>query len=553
MAERNTGETTSLGSTADLDLGEIIFSRMPMGIAILDREYCIQRYNPTWAEFSSRYAPPSSAPLEPGVNYFAHVPGSEPVVLPLYERALAGETIHITGMKLEAGGITSYWDVVLSPLIHDDEIIGILNVSVDATQRMHVQQNLEQRVIERTKELEHKRKIAESLRDIIGMINTKLPIDLFLERAVELAAKQLGAAGCILHHFDLANGFIHHQASYGMEGIYIMGEKRSISNLEPYGAHLYVQACLEGKPTYTNFPPLPQRVDLVQKDPVIPEEIKKGRVALREKFAGSFSVPLFIQGEVYGGLAFYYLEPQEFSEEQIDIGMSFAEQVSVAIQNAQLMDKLESAAIIVERNRLARDLHDAVTQTLFSSSLIADVLPKIWERDPEEGKRRLEELRLLTRGALSEMRTLLVELRPTALADTNLKDLIQHQVNAFYARTGVSVIFNPQFQQDPPPKVKEMCYRITQEAFNNIAKHANAAEVHVTLFCLADDVSLEIVDDGIGFNPDLGGTEGLGLGIMKERAENIGGRIEINSQVGKGTSLHITWSGKNNEEQTNER
>ena len=96
---------------------------------------------------------------------------------------------------------------------------------------------------------------------------------------------------------------------------------------------------------------------------------------------------------------------------------SIADQLSVAIENAYLFEKAEDVAIAAERNRLARELHDAVTQTLFSASLIADVLPRIWERDQEQGRARLEELRELTRGALAEMRTLLLELRPATLTE----------------------------------------------------------------------------------------------------------------------------------------
>jgi signal transduction histidine kinase len=548
MEASNTTDFPSQDSTLVNDLGNILFSRMPMGIAILDRDFRIQKYNPTWAEFSSRYAPSGSVPLAPGVSYFDHVTGTEQVLIPIFERVFRGEVIRQDSLRLESGGIITYWDVVLSPLSADEDVIGILMVSVDATERVLAQQNLEQRVIDRTKELDHRRQIAESLRDIIGMINTKLPIETFLDRAVELATHRLHASGCILHRFDLENQTIEHMASFGMEGIYQKGKKQSFTHLTPFGANEYVQACLQGKPTYSNYPPLPERVDIIQNDPTIPEDVKKGRVALRARFAGSFSVPLIIQDQVFGGMVFYYLENQAFTDEQIQIGMTFAEQVAVAIQNAQLLDRAEEAAIIAERNRLARDLHDAVTQTLFSSSLIADVLPIIWERNPEEGKRRLEELRLLTRGALSEMRTLLVELRPSALADTKLEDLIQHQVNAFIARTGVGVEFSPNCPEDPPPHVKEMCYRITQEAFNNIAKHARASSVHVQLACLGDGIELKIEDNGIGFSSEMVGAEGLGMGIMKERAENIGGNFKIHSKVGKGTSLRITWFSSSLEE-----
>jgi PAS domain S-box-containing protein len=126
-----------------LNLLELLFDRMPMGIAVLDRAYHIQRYNPTWRDFSRQYAPPAAAPLAPGVFYFDHLPGSEPIVVPLFERVLAGETIRQEALRFESGGIVSYWDVVLAPLVEDDEVRGILNVTIDATERVQAHQELE--------------------------------------------------------------------------------------------------------------------------------------------------------------------------------------------------------------------------------------------------------------------------------------------------------------------------------------------------------------------------------------------------------------------------
>ncbi len=241
-----------------------------------------------------------------------------------------------------------------------------------------------------------------------------------------------------------------------------------------------------------------------------------------------------------------------FSQDQLVLFKSIADQLGVAIENARLFEKAEEAAITAERNRLARDLHDAVTQTLFSASMIADVLPKIWDRNPEEGHRRLEELRQLTRGALSEMRTLLVELRPAALIDTDLGDLIGHQINAFIARTRISVDFERNCEQNPPPEIKEMFYRVAQEAFNNIAKHAEATKVKVQLESRTGRTELRVQDDGIGFDPDSSKIEGLGLSIMLERVQNVGARLSIDSQIHKGTRLQITWQKPSDKEYTNE-
>ena len=253
-------------------------------------------------------------------------------------------------------------------------------------------------------------------------------------------------------------------------------------------------------------------------------------------------LPLQTRGRIMGVLGIIGPEESTFTPEQLALFKSIADQLGVAIENAYLFEKAEDAAIAAERNRLARDLHDAVTQTLFSASMIADVLPKIWERKPEEGQRRLEELRQLTRGALSEMRTLLVELRPAALEDTDLGDLIGHQVNAFNARTRIPVDFERNCDQNPPVAIKEMFYRIVQEAFNNIAKHAEAATVKVQLNSRSDRTELVIQDDGLGFDFEAAQTEGLGLGIMAERARLAGAELKINSHIGQGTQLRLLWT-----------
>ena len=133
-------------------------------------------------------------------------------------------------------------------------------------------------------------------------------------------------------------------------------------------------------------------------------------------------LPLQVRDRILGVLVIIGAPGQRFGPEQAALFISIADQLGVAVENARLYGQAEQAAIAAERNRLARDLHDAVTQTLFSASLIAEVLPKLWERDPEVGKSKLEELRLLTRGALSEMRTLLLELRPAVLVEMDLGD-----------------------------------------------------------------------------------------------------------------------------------
>lgn len=546
MAEHNTGKTASLDSIAHLNLGEIIFSRMPMGIAIFDRQQRLVRNNQTWAEFIERYTPSSLNDVQAGVTLSELAPGAEAFFGPVFERVFAGETIRLDAFETISGGIVSYWDVVFSPLTEDGEVVGILDVTTDATERVLLQRNLEQRVAERTEELERRRDIAESLKVILSVLNSSRSLEDTLSVITEQACKVLQSEVCLVHKINYDDNFVAIEASYGLPE-----ELQIIAGFPLFSSPQADNNILSREPVWIeNFSEQkkPTEEQLTELHP----DIRRWRQMTNKYFQAWLAVPLVVSDEVYGSLAFYYADPQIFDEEKTSLSQSFADQAALAIENARLYEEVRKASAAAERNRLARDLHDAVTQTLFSSSMIADVLPKIWERDPEEGRRNLEELRLLTRGALSEMRTLLVELRPTALADTNLKDLIQHQVNAFYARTGVSVEYKHQGQDDPSPEVKEVFYRVTQEAFNNIAKHADADTVKINLSCLADRISLEIMDDGIGFSTGVDGKEGLGLGIMKERAQNIGGVLTIDSQVGTGTSLQITWSRDSHEEHTHE-
>jgi len=199
-------------------------------------------------------------------------------------------------------------------------------------------------------------------------------------------------------------------------------------------------------------------------------------------------------------------------------------------------------AIIAERNRLARELHDAVTQTLFAASLIAEVLPDLWELDDAEAHRSTEELRQLTRGALAEMRTLLFELRPTALNQARLSDLLRQLSEAVMGRQRLPICLHVAGDCEIPCDVKVEMYRIAQESLNNVTKYARAtqAEIHVTLEL--NHVHMEIKDNGIGFDPANVKPTSLGLRIMRERAEAIQAELQVISQPGSGTTVILDWS-----------
>ena len=211
------------------------------------------------------------------------------------------------------------------------------------------------------------------------------------------------------------------------------------------------------------------------------------------------------------------------------------------------MEQEKDTAAAEERGRLARDLHDAVTQTIYSASLIAQVLPQIWDRNPDEGKRNLVKLRQLVRGALGEMRTLLFELRPSALETADLETLLHQLGDTLTGRTRIPVELTVEGEDPPPVEVKIVLYRVAQEAFNNIAKHAEATRVEVHLQTRQNRVELKIRDYGRGFEIKSISSEHMGIRIMQERAETVGAQVELESAPGTGTTVKVEWNQTNDD------
>jgi signal transduction histidine kinase/ligand-binding sensor domain-containing protein len=297
---------------------------------------------------------------------------------------------------------------------------------------------------------------------------------------------------------------------------------------------------------YPNLPPGDYvfRVKGSNSDGVWNEEGTSVRISIQPPFWATWwfrgSIVLFVAGTAFGA---YRLRLRGIERRSRELERQVEQEIDQRMRaEAALRQSEMEKAVAAERSRLARELHDAVTQTLFSASLIAEVLPRLWAKNPERGRLQLEEVRLLTRGALAEMRSLLLELRPEALAKAKMDDLLRQLGRAMTGRTGVPVSVDAEVLCPLPDEVQVALYRIAQEALNNAAKHAEASQVAVRFHNEAGRAMLTIADDGRGFHVHNIPPERLGLGIMEERASAIGADLEIESQPGRGTQIRVVWA-----------
>jgi two-component system nitrate/nitrite sensor histidine kinase NarX len=273
--------------------------------------------------------------------------------------------------------------------------------------------------------------------------------------------------------------------------------------------------------------------------------LEDNAAALLEGVQSWMWVPLAVKNRIIGGIGIAHAEKNFFLLHDADLAMTIANQAAVTLANAELYEHAQALAALQERQRLAQNLHDAVNQSLFSAGLIAEVLPRLWEIDLEETRHSLEDLRRLIRGAMAEMRALLAELRPTTLTDTELGELLLLLGNAFTGRTNIPVDVSVTGEGKLPAETQVALYRICQEGLNNIAKHAKASRVEIEMHHSPLGLSLNIRDNGRGFDTtELIPFGHYGVNMMKERAEAVGANMMITSQLNQGTEISIHWGEK---------
>jgi len=252
------------------------------------------------------------------------------------------------------------------------------------------------------------------------------------------------------------------------------------------------------------------------------------------------SVPMKTRQRTVGVLSVYNKEGEGgFTDRDAELATFFANQAAAAIENARLYEQTREYAVVEERNRLARELHDSVTQSLFSVTLLSEAALSLLDRDPAKARERLERANELAQGALAEMRALIFQLRPMTLQEEGLLSAVKKHLSALHSRHGrvVELQVTGSERRLPAP-VEDAAFGIVQESLNNVVKHANAPRTQVQLQFDAHSLVVTTVDNGVGFDPGAPRpTPTLGMSSMRERAEGIGGRLTVESELGRGTRV----------------
>jgi signal transduction histidine kinase len=219
--------------------------------------------------------------------------------------------------------------------------------------------------------------------------------------------------------------------------------------------------------------------------------------------------------------------------------MALANQAALAMENARLYEQVQDQAALEERQRLARELHDSVSQALFGIGLGARTARTLLDQDPAKATAPLDYVLSLAEAGLAEMRALIFELRPESLAEEGLVAALEKQAASLRSRHGLAVETDFGPEPDMPLERKQILYRIAQEALHNTIKHARAQTVTLHVAESDTGITLQLTDDGRGFDPHGNFPGHLGLRSMRERVERTGGTFTIESAAGEGTRIEV--------------
>jgi PAS domain S-box-containing protein len=373
----------------------------------------------------------------------------------------------------------------------------------DVTERVQSQQILEQHVAARTREL-------SALYDVMAVINASQQLDTMLQRVLDGVLTVMSSAIGTIHLLDETSPVLHLAACGGL----VPEVQNQIESLSATACGLPPEATSDAAPVLlSQLPALTDRAHV--------------------------SVRIRSQRNLLGILSLVREAEQPFKAEEISLVELIANELGVAVENERLHQRSRQMAIVHERERLARELHDSVTQSLYSLTLLAEAGSQLARTgDTQRVGQYLARLSQISQQALKEMRLLVYELRPLALQREGLVGALQQRLDAVEKRAGVEARLLVEGLIDVPPPLETALYRIALEALNNILKHAAARNVTVRLEANPENLRLEIRDDGKGFDRDMS-HGGMGMISMRERAEEIGATLRLDTSPDRGTCVQV--------------
>jgi signal transduction histidine kinase len=393
----------------------------------------------------------------------------------------------------------------------------------DVTERKKIEleraqqfQLLEQRVKTRTREIERRQQVASSLKDVLAVLNSHQPLPE------------------ILHSIVLQTGRLLRTDAAMVCGLNLKG-----------GAQIAAMQGFDEQPEFISsawFVGLLERIQQTQQ-PIAVSDINESALGFR----AGLIVPLIVKHQVQGFLNLFYLEPRDFYAEDINLATTFGDHIALALENARLHEAAGRMAVMEERERLSRELHDSVTQSLYSLTLFAETGRRYARKgDLGEAHDHLQLLGETAQQTLKEMRLMVHELRPSALEFEGLIGALHRRLDAVEERAGIMTrLLAPRTLELSAP-LEDALFLIAQEALNNSLRHAKATMVVVRIET-TQGIMLEVEDDGCGCDLEQvrqGG--GIGLLAMHERAEKLGATLEVHSTPGGGMRVRVRLLDTNN-------
>ena len=434
-----------------------------------------------------------------------------------------GQTARVQALVKRKDGSSFHAEAQGSPILYRGKpaVLGIIR---DITHEQEQHQLLEQRVEERTREL---RTLLDISRTVTLTPELEPLIELIFDQMQRLVPYE--SAAIALAEDGILTTVAVRRDELGAQYPTSLGNRFSIDSPMPGWQQL-----MRGRTVYT---PNVHGDDEVAK--TFRWRVGEHIHTAYAHVVSFLAAPLMVKSELLGVMYISSAQEDRYTQHDVDLVTATANQVAVAIQNTRLHGHSREVAALEERQRLARELHDSVSQALYGIGLGARTARTQLDRDPAKVAAPLDYVLQLAEAGMAEMRALIFELRPESLEHEGLVAALEKQAAATRARHMITVNLSLGAEPECPLETKEVLYRVAQEAMHNTVKHARATTIDLRLSAEDGRLLLDVSDDGRGFDTDDSFPGHLGLVSMRERAERAGGTVSISSVPGNGTQVHV--------------